>query len=59
MIRFMITLAHLKFIFPLQASYCSRECRASAWNQYHETLCLQSFTPDPSHPLVMLQEAWK
>ncbi|XP_063614347.1 histone-lysine N-trimethyltransferase SMYD5-like isoform X4 [Penaeus indicus] len=41
------------------ASYCSRECRASAWNQYHETLCLQSFTPDPSHPLVMLQEAWK
>ncbi|KAK8753657.1 hypothetical protein OTU49_000996 [Cherax quadricarinatus] len=41
------------------ASYCSRDCRESAWNQYHETLCLRSFMPDPSHPLVMLQEAWK
>ncbi|XP_045109563.1 SET and MYND domain-containing protein 5-like [Portunus trituberculatus] len=41
------------------ASYCSRECRTSAWNQYHETLCLRSYMPDPSHPLVMLQEAWK
>ncbi|KAG0713036.1 SET and MYND domain-containing protein 5 [Chionoecetes opilio] len=41
------------------ASYCSRECRSSAWNQYHETLCLRSYMPDPSHPLVMLQEAWK
>lgn len=41
------------------ASYCSRDCRASAWSQYHETLCLQSFTPDPTHPLVMLQDAWK
>ncbi|XP_071520164.1 protein-lysine N-trimethyltransferase SMYD5 isoform X2 [Panulirus ornatus] len=40
-------------------SYCSRECRDGAWNQYHETLCLRSFMPDPSHPLVMLQEAWK
>lgn len=41
------------------ASYCSRDCRASAWSQYHETLCLRSFTPDPTHPLVMLQDAWK
>ncbi|XP_042207985.1 SET and MYND domain-containing protein 5-like isoform X2 [Homarus americanus] len=41
------------------ASYCSRECRDSAWNQYHETICLRSFMPDPTHPLVMLQEAWK
>ncbi|XP_045614818.2 histone-lysine N-trimethyltransferase SMYD5 isoform X1 [Procambarus clarkii] len=41
------------------ASYCSRECRDSAWNQYHDTLCLRSFMPDRSHPLVMLQEAWK
>lgn len=41
------------------ASYCSRECRTSAWNQYHETVCLHSYMPDPSHPLVMLQEAWK
>ncbi|XP_068216143.1 histone-lysine N-trimethyltransferase SMYD5 isoform X1 [Palaemon carinicauda] len=41
------------------ASYCSRECRVSAWTQYHDTLCLRSFTPDPTHPLVMLQEAWK
>lgn len=40
-------------------SYCSRECRSSAWSQYHETLCLHSYMPDPSHPLVMLQEAWK
>ncbi|KAK4312214.1 hypothetical protein Pmani_016337 [Petrolisthes manimaculis] len=41
------------------ASYCSRECRESAWNQYHRTLCLRTFQPDPTHPLVMLQEAWK
>ena len=43
----------------LQACYCCEECRDSAWEQYHKTLCLRSFTPDPSHPLVMLQEAWK
>ncbi|XP_076044541.1 SET and MYND domain containing, class 5 isoform X2 [Oratosquilla oratoria] len=41
------------------ASYCSQDCKDSAWNQYHKTLCLYSFTPEPSHPLVVLQEAWK
>jgi len=41
------------------ASYCGESCRESAWEQYHKTLCTRSFTRDPSHPLVILQETWK
>lgn len=41
------------------ASYCCKDCQDSAWSQYHNILCVRSFTPDPAHPLVLLQEAWK
>ncbi|RXG62403.1 SET and MYND domain-containing protein 5 [Armadillidium vulgare] len=40
-------------------SYCCESCKEKAWNQNHEILCLRSLTPDPNHPLVLLQETWK
>ncbi|RXG60893.1 SET and MYND domain-containing protein 5 [Armadillidium vulgare] len=40
-------------------SYCCESCKEKAWDQNHEILCLRSLTPDPNHPLVLLQETWK
>jgi len=42
-----------------QRKYCSEECRESAWEQHHRTLCLGENQGDPSHPLEQLQEAWR
>jgi len=42
-----------------QIKYCSEECRESAWEQHHRTLCLGENQGDPSHPLEQLQEAWR
>nr|CAD7400590.1 unnamed protein product [Timema cristinae] len=39
--------------------YCCAECRDAAWSQYHKTLCTQSRTRDPSHPLEQLNDTWK
>lgn len=43
----------------VQAKYCSEECRQSAWDQHHRTLCLGENEGDPSHPFEQLQEAWR
>lgn len=43
----------------VQAKYCSEECRQSAWDQYHRTLCLGENEGDPSHPFEQLHEAWR
>ena len=48
-----------KYFILIQARYCSEECRESAWDQYHRTLCLGQNKGDPSHPLEQLQEAWR
>lgn len=40
-------------------TYCSEECRQTAWEQYHRMLCLGENQGDPSHPLEQLQEAWR
>lgn len=43
-----------------QVWYCSESCRNLAWNQYHETLCTGSASPeDLEHPLFRLEEAWR
>ncbi|CAH3015610.1 unnamed protein product [Porites evermanni] len=42
-----------------QVTYCSEECRQTAWEQYHRMLCLGENQGDPSHPLEQLQEAWR
>ncbi|XP_064367728.1 histone-lysine N-trimethyltransferase SMYD5 isoform X3 [Dromaius novaehollandiae] len=42
-----------------QVTYCSAECRQSAWEQYHQVLCLGPSHEDPTHPLNKLQEAWR
>ncbi|KAM7431582.1 SET and MYND domain-containing protein 5 [Porites harrisoni] len=42
-----------------QVTYCSEECRQTAWEQYHRILCLGENQGDPSHPLEQLQEAWR
>ena len=47
------------YVFSLQIKYCSEECRESAWEQHHRTLCLGENQGDPSHPLEQLQEAWR
>nr|CAD7573418.1 unnamed protein product [Timema californicum] len=39
--------------------YCCADCRDAAWSQYHKTLCTQSRTRDPSHPLEQLNDTWK
>ncbi|KAJ9600259.1 hypothetical protein L9F63_009435 [Diploptera punctata] len=39
--------------------YCSDSCREKAWIHYHRTLCLQSRSRNPNHPLEQLNEAWK
>ncbi|XP_023722899.2 SET and MYND domain-containing protein 5 [Cryptotermes secundus] len=39
--------------------YCSSTCQEQAWNQYHRTLCLQSHSHHPNHPLEQLNGAWK
>ncbi|KAG6926253.1 SMYD family member 5, partial [Chelydra serpentina] len=41
-----------------QVAYCSTECRQSAFEQYHQVLCLGPSREDPKHPLNKLQEAW-
>ncbi|XP_067389643.1 histone-lysine N-trimethyltransferase SMYD5 [Emydura macquarii macquarii] len=42
-----------------QVAYCSAECRQSAFEQYHQVLCLGPSREDPKHPLNKLQEAWR
>ncbi|KAL1506485.1 hypothetical protein ABEB36_005844 [Hypothenemus hampei] len=39
--------------------YCSENCKISAFNQYHKVLCLQSRERNNSHPIELLEEAWK
>ena len=52
-------LLHKMYVFSLQIKYCSEDCRESAWEQHHRTLCLGENQGDPSHPLEQLQEAWR
>ncbi|CAI9733077.1 SET and MYND domain-containing protein 5 [Octopus vulgaris] len=42
-----------------QVVYCSKECMETAWKKYHCTLCMGSSREDESHPLGMLQVAWR
>ncbi|KAJ8014636.1 hypothetical protein DPEC_G00017690 [Dallia pectoralis] len=42
-----------------QVMYCSMECRQSAADQYHRTLCLGSSQDDPDHPMNKLKDAWR
>uniref|UniRef100_A0A8C0QPX5 Protein-lysine N-trimethyltransferase SMYD5 n=1 Tax=Chelonoidis abingdonii TaxID=106734 RepID=A0A8C0QPX5_CHEAB len=42
-----------------QVAYCSAECRQSAFEQYHQVLCLGPSREDPKHPLNKLQDAWR
>ncbi|XP_074848313.1 protein-lysine N-trimethyltransferase SMYD5 isoform X2 [Carettochelys insculpta] len=42
-----------------QVAYCSAECRQSAFEQYHQVLCLGPSREDPKHPLNKLQETWR
>ncbi|KAJ1212993.1 hypothetical protein NDU88_000632 [Pleurodeles waltl] len=42
-----------------QVVYCSAACRTSAYDQYHQALCLGASREDPKHPLNKLQEAWR
>lgn len=42
-----------------QTTYCCEECRSSAWDQFHRTLCLGLNNTDHRHPLELLQEAWR
>uniref|UniRef100_A0A6Q2YYL4 Protein-lysine N-trimethyltransferase SMYD5 n=1 Tax=Esox lucius TaxID=8010 RepID=A0A6Q2YYL4_ESOLU len=39
-----------------QVMYCSIECRQSAADQYHRTLCLGSSQDDPDHPINKLKD---
>ncbi|KAG8240415.1 hypothetical protein J437_LFUL003129 [Ladona fulva] len=39
--------------------YCSEDCKQEAWKRYHMTLCTGTQGQNPSHPLVVLNEAWK
>ncbi|XP_071448093.1 protein-lysine N-trimethyltransferase SMYD5 [Hetaerina americana] len=45
--------------FACGVQYCSKECQEQAWKQYHMTLCVGTCEESPSHPLNILNEAWK
>lgn len=41
--------------------YCSESCREEAFNQYHQTLCVQKTykSENPEHPVEILIDEWK
>lgn len=39
--------------------YCSENCRITAFNQYHKTLCIHTRDRNNVHPIEQLDETWK
>ncbi|KAL8621023.1 hypothetical protein ACOMHN_043514 [Nucella lapillus] len=42
-----------------QVMYCSEKCRQSAWESYHQVLCMGASREDSEHPLAKLKETWR